>query len=316
MKMLLPPYIVHHIALIIYLGLEEWIRDFEFNFGCGYDTVNKEWPLELTAYAECGKEGVTQEEFEGMVQKFHFMYSTVHIFMILCGLVNTINMYTFVRQSYELGFLVMTRMWSIIDLFIIILNFNIVLELVTSFQTIYMRQIEAALFILMWFKSLYFLALIGQIAPLVDIIFVILRDIKYFTAIFIIALIAFINAFYLIGKNQKELATSPEEIPPYATWVDAAHHVYTSSLGEFDTGFYFNNPMSVWLIILFTCMSFFMCIHMLNMLIAIMGESFANNNIVAESKKRISQLAFVVDNWWIDPLENKEKIVYIICAFS
>ena len=59
MKMLLPPYIIHHIALIIYLGLEEWIRDFEFNFGCGYDSVNKEWPLDLTTYAECGKEGVT-----------------------------------------------------------------------------------------------------------------------------------------------------------------------------------------------------------------------------------------------------------------
>ena len=136
-----------------------------------------------------------------MVQKFQTMYSVVQFFIILCGLVNSVNMYTFVRQSYELGFLVLTRLWSIIDLFIIILNFNIVLELVTTFSTIYLRQVEAALFILMWFKSLYFLALIGEIAPLVDIIFVILRDIKYFTVIFVIGLIAFINAFYLIGKN-------------------------------------------------------------------------------------------------------------------
>ena len=45
-----------------------------------------------------------------------------------------------------------------------------------------------------------------------------------------------------------------------------------------------------------------MLIHMLNMLIAIMGETFKNNSQVAESKKRISQLAFVVDNWWIDPI--------------
>ena len=52
------------------------------------------------------------------------------------------------------------------------------------------------------------------------------------------------------------------------------------------------------------------------MLIAIMGESFANNNTVAESKKRMSQLAFVVDNWWIDPLLNKDRIVYIVAAFG
>ena len=59
-----------------------------------------------------------------------------------------------------------------------------------------------------------------------------------------------------------------------------------------------------------------MLIHMLNMLIAIMGDTFARNNEVAESKKRISQLAFVVDNWWIDPIQNKNKIVYIVGGFS
>ena len=59
-----------------------------------------------------------------------------------------------------------------------------------------------------------------------------------------------------------------------------------------------------------------MLIHMLNMLIAIMGDTFKKSNEVAESKKRISQLAFVVDNWWIDPIQNKDKIVYIVGGFS
>ena len=44
--------------------------------------------------------------------------------------------------------------------------------------------------------------LVGQIAPLVDIIFVILHDITYFLLIFIIGLVAFSHAFYVIGKNQ------------------------------------------------------------------------------------------------------------------
>ena len=29
----------------------------------------------------------------------------------------------------------------------------------------------------------------------------------------------------------------------------------------------------------------------------------------------MSQLAFVVDNWWIDPIKDKEKIIYLIAAF-
>ena len=117
------------------------------------------------------------------------------------------------------------------------------MKLFSSFvlDTMVQRQIEAALFICMWFKSLYFLALIGKIAPLVDIIFVILKDIKYFMVIYCIGLIAFVNAFYMIGKNQKDLAQKTEggERPPYDTWIMAAHHVYTSSLGEFDTDAYF-----------------------------------------------------------------------------
>ena len=127
----------------------------------------------------------------------------------------------------------------------------------------------------MWFKSLYFLALIPQISPLIDIIFVILRDMKYFLVIFVIAEIAFMNAFYLIGRNQMDL--SKEDIS-YGTWLGSASHVYQSSMGEFSTDEYFDNPMTGYVLVLFLALSFFMCIHLLNMLIAIMGESFSNNH--------------------------------------
>jgi hypothetical protein len=52
--------------------------------------------------------------------------------------------------------------------------------------------------------------LIDEISPLVNIIFVILRDIKYFMVIFLISIIAFSSAFLVIGKNQEYLAN--EEI--------------------------------------------------------------------------------------------------------
>ena len=92
-------------------------------------------------------------------------------------------------------------------------------------------------------------------------------------------------------------------VPSYSTLVGAAHHVYVSSLGEFDTVAYFNNPMSPILAFLFICLSFFMCIHLLNMLIAIMGESFSQSKKLAEAETKMSQLAFVVDNWWINPIK-------------
>lgn len=135
-------------------------------------------------------------------------------------------------------------------------------------------------------------------------------------AVFVIALIAFTNAFYLIGRNQLSYTQEGEEAPSYSSLIGAAHHVYTSSLGEFDTEAYFDNDMSPVLALLFICLSFFMCIHLLNMLIAIMGESFSQNSKVAQAEIKISQLAFVVDNWWINPIDEKEKIVYLVAAFS
>lgn len=86
----------------------------------------------------------------------------------------------------------------------------------------------------------------------------------------------------------------------------AVTHVYLASLGEFDTEFYFGHEMTTLCMVVFLGLSFFMCILMLNMLIAIMGEIFSNNNENKESKKKMSQLAFVVENWWIDPIQSKE----------
>ena len=70
------------------------------------------------------------------------------------------------------------------------------------------------------------------------------------------------------------------------------------------------------LTILFLLLSFFMCIHLLNMLIAIMGQSFDRNNEICESNRKISQLEFVVNNWWIHPIKDKNKIIYFVAAFN
>jgi len=54
----------------------------------------------------------------------------------------------------------------------------------------------------MMLKILYFLRLIGEIAPLIDIIFTIIYEIRYFMMIYIIGTFSFVFAFYSIGRNQ------------------------------------------------------------------------------------------------------------------
>jgi hypothetical protein len=103
------------------------------------------------------------------------------------------------------GWRCLTRGWSIVDFCIIVLNS---LMIITSFSgdnafinLENIRVIEAFLMILMWLKMLYYLTLIGEISPLIDIIGTILNDIGYFMIIYIIALMGFIQAFYIIGRN-------------------------------------------------------------------------------------------------------------------
>lgn len=214
-------------------------------------------------------------------------------------------MVTFVKQSIFLKNLQFRRGWAYLDAVIIVTNTVITMSLFTDISIIDLRIIEAILIVAILAKSLYFLRLIGEIAPLVDIIFKILGDIKYFVAIFGISLFAFVLAFLAIGKNQEHLALldgDEDAIPGYATLMGSINHVYTASLGEFDTDSYFGHDMEPYCVILFFGLSFFMCLHMLNMLIAIMGDSFSSNKEHREANVKMSQLAFVVDNWWTQPI--------------
>ena len=68
---------------------------------------------------------------------------------------------------------------------------------------------------------------------------------------------------------------------------------------------------------LYIAAQFTMLIHLLNMLIAIMGDTFGKRNEVAEQIKIKDHLAFVIDNWYLKDysLGDPKQINYIITAF-
>ena len=66
---------------------------------------------------------------------------------------------------------------------------------------------------------------------------------------------------------------------------------------------------------LFIVSSFILLIHLLNMLIAIMGETFAQNNEIKKKSQVRNHLRFVLDNSWMDPIEDKDKITYLITSY-
>jgi len=114
-----------------------------------------------------------------------------------------------------------------------------------------------------------------------------------------------------VGENQ----------PLYSSLIGSLKYMYLMCLGELnaDGDFFAMGTKSQELIlwILFICATFLMIITMMNMLIAIMGETFANNSEVADENRLREHLQFIVDHWFIDPFSErgKHRINYLMTAF-
>lgn len=129
-----------------------------------------------------------------------------NISVMLCGFFNIVNMFAFLMQTKSLGLNAFFRLWSQVDAIIIITNGVTVVNLMINIETKKLRIVECVLIMMMWLKSLYYMRLVNEISPLIESVFVIMNDMKYFLLIFIIGEIAFSEAFYVIGKNQVYIA--------------------------------------------------------------------------------------------------------------
>ena len=67
--------------------------------------------------------------------------------VITMAIANIINIYFFVNQSYNLGYIVLKRMWSLVDLMIIAINTVLIVDTLfaLNLDTIGKRDFEATL---------------------------------------------------------------------------------------------------------------------------------------------------------------------------
>lgn len=150
------------------------------------------------------------------------------------------------------------------------------------------------------------LGLVDEIAPLLNIVFQIFEDIKYFMFILTITLFTFAACFFLIAQNQvnfnnideADLAIYPIK---YDTGGGAIWYVFDILLGNFATkqfGHGDKNSQGM-LYFLFILSVFIIMIHLLNMLIAIMGNTYQVNNEKSTQITYRDHLKFVLDNWFL-----------------
>lgn len=177
-----------------------------------------------------------------------------------------------------------TNFWNYIDLTPPLLVFGIIAAFWLSNSRRIAKEAEVANVVdeteatfnslatfFMWFKLLYFLRIFSEFSYLIRLIVQVIFDMRHFLAVFFITIVAFGDSFYSLS-----LANKPADYFVHGFW-DSILFTYNMILGNYDTGEMGKVAQPAVLAFFFAC-SIFNMIVMLNLLIAIISETFAQVN--------------------------------------
>jgi len=161
----------------------------------------------------------------------------------------------------------------------------------------------------------YWMRLFKPFSAFIRMISEIIKDIKVFLVMLMITICAFANIIFVLNANRIKNGESPifEDaigIPP----VDAIIHAYLTGLGEFGKDDYSeHNSRIVW--IMFILATVIVQLIFLNLLIAIMGESFARITAIMQQSTLKEICGIMVDHIWLQKIseifENKRYILWL-----
>lgn len=143
--------------------------------------------------------------------------------------------------------------------------------------------LQATMSLILWLKFLYFLRIFAATGYLIRIIIEVIVDMRHFLLILLLTFISFGDALRSISLSNNDVKDEDGNSKYQfigSSYLDAIIYVYRMSLGDFDTEVFGNVAVPyVW--ILFILCTVFNMIIMLNLLIAIISESFARINAVS-----------------------------------
>eukprot|EP00347_Sterkiella_histriomuscorum_P019266 403342303 len=163
-------------------------------------------------------------------------------------------------------------------------------------------------------QLLMYLRVFDTTAVLISMIYYIIKDMLVFALIFIISIICFGNCFYIIQGLQEQSS----EVPPLAggNFIMVLLYTYSGALGNFDTGNFEQLNQNSWILwLLFFVSSFLLSIIFLNLLIAIMGDTYDSVMLIQKEERLRAKCRLINENEFIF---NRDRLFansrYIIVA--
>ena len=144
------------------------------------------------------------------------------------------------------------------------------------------KSIQAIITFFMWFKFLYFLRIFKNTGYLIRMIIEVCKDMMVFFIVLSVTIAAFGDAFLRISMaNEDTQDESGNDLRFTTSFVDSVIFTYRMVLGDFDTGAFGNVATGVVMLFWFLCTVFNMIV-MLNLLIAIISDSYARVAAISE----------------------------------
>ena len=168
---------------------------------------------------------------------------------------------------------------------------------------------------MMWFKLFYWMRLFKPFSAFIRMITEIIKDIQVFLVMLIIALGAFANIIFILNLNRIDSGSAPlyEDLigfPP----LDAMIHAYLMGLGDFNKDSYSEEDSKVvWIMFIFA--TIIVALIFMNLLIAIMGESFSRITGIMQQSTLKELCSIMEDHIWLQKIdelfESKRYILWL-----
>lgn len=218
-----------------------------------------------------------------------------------------------VKQFSEDPCSYLTDFWNVLDLTSLCLCLAyVVLELVSGNVGNNVNVLGSFACLLLWVKLFYWMRLFKPFSAFIRIITEIIFDIRVFSVMLFLCLAAFANVLMILDNNRE--LEEEKSIEPFTGFIlfDALVHAYLTGLGDFAKDNYaISDPVVVW--IMFLLATFLVMLVFMNMLIAIMGETFGRITAIQE-QSTLKELCQMIDdnNWLLDIAQVFKSDRYIL----
>jgi len=200
------------------------------------------------------------------------------------------------RQFVNQGFAKYFRSpWNYIDLIpLSLITFSMLIEYLIDFpQT--ERAINSISIFFLWIKFLYFLRMHRASAKFISMIVAVISDMKIFLAVFTVSLVTFSQSMYIISNNNP----NPDD-RFISSFFDSMLFTYRIALGDWDTSGLGKTDVLI-ILTLFILSTLFLCIIMLNLLIAIISDTYARVEGTSQNDLYKNLADLIIENEYLVP---------------